>query len=119
MAVIGALILAACAPEPTPVPPTPEPGAEPELETEPTVPEQTPGFVRYSVEPVPVPNTFQDAVRAGTRTQEGRPGPEYWQQRVDYVIDAQLDPETAVLTGEETITYSNNSPNPLDRKSVV
>ena len=44
------------------------------------------------------------------RAADGRPGPEYWQQRVDYAIEATLDPATNVLTGSETIRYTNNSP---------
>ncbi len=62
---------------------------------------------------VPVPPAFQAALKAGTRTADGKPGPAYWQQRVDYRIDAQLDPKTAVLQGEETIRYQNNSPDTL------
>jgi len=44
------------------------------------------------------------------RTGAGRPGPDYWQQKVDYRIDASLDPVTQLLTGSETIRYTNNSP---------
>jgi hypothetical protein len=49
----------------------------------------------------------------GYRAADGRPGPEYWQQRVDYVIDATLDAERQVLTGRETVRYTNNAPLPL------
>ena len=48
-----------------------------------------------------------------TRTGAGRPGPKYWQQRVDYTIRATLDPETDSLRGVETIHYQNRSPDPL------
>ena len=48
-----------------------------------------------------------------TRTASGAPGPEYWQQRVNYEIDVQLDEENHRLTGHETITYQNNSPDHL------
>jgi len=44
------------------------------------------------------------------RAADGRPGPRYWQQRVDYAIDATLDAERNVLAGRETIRYTNNSP---------
>ena len=48
------------------------------------------------------------------RTASGAPGPQYWQQRADYKIEAELDDENQRLTGAETITYYNNSPDPLD-----
>jgi hypothetical protein len=54
--------------------------------------------------PIPV-----NSYRAG----DGAPGPDYWQNRADYKIAATLDPETATLTGDETITYTNNSPTAL------
>jgi hypothetical protein len=47
------------------------------------------------------------------RTGAGRPGPDYWQQNVDYRIDVSLDPTTQLLTGSETIHYTNNSPHAL------
>jgi hypothetical protein len=48
------------------------------------------------------------------RTGAGRPGPGYWQQRVDYTIRARLDVTTHVLEGSERISYVNNSPGRLD-----
>ena len=47
------------------------------------------------------------------RTASGAPGPEYYQQRADYVMDIKIDDETQRLYGEETITYTNNSPDAL------
>ena len=47
------------------------------------------------------------------RTASGAPGPKYWQQRADYDITAALDEKNKRITGSETITYYNNSPNPL------
>ncbi len=47
------------------------------------------------------------------RTASGAPGPKYWQQRVDYDIKATLDENKLLLTGAETITYYNNSPDVL------
>ncbi|WP_140938194.1 M1 family metallopeptidase [Sphingobacterium lumbrici] len=47
------------------------------------------------------------------RTASGAPGAMYWQQKADYVIDVEIDDENQVLTGSETITYFNNSPDPL------
>jgi peptidase M1-like protein len=54
---------------------------------------------------LPTPNTI--------RTGAGAPGPDYWQQRVDYVIRASLDTVAQRVTGEERITYTNNSPDTL------
>lgn len=48
------------------------------------------------------------------RTASGAPGSMYWQQKADYVIDAELDEINQVLKGSETITYTNNSPDALN-----
>lgn len=48
------------------------------------------------------------------RTASGAPGAKYWQQRADYDIKCDLDEKNLKLTGSETITYYNNSPDPLD-----
>ncbi|GAA3981943.1 M1 family metallopeptidase [Pedobacter ginsengiterrae] len=47
------------------------------------------------------------------RTASGAPGVKYWQQRADYNIKCTLDEKNLLLTGSETITYTNNSPDPL------
>src|SRR5215510_3857396 len=47
------------------------------------------------------------------RTASGAPGPKYWQQRCDYDIKCELDEKNLKLTGSETITYYNNSPDVL------
>lgn len=47
------------------------------------------------------------------RTASGAPGHKYWQQKVDYTIDVELDDATQRIIGKETITYSNNSPDTL------
>ena len=54
---------------------------------------------------LPTPNEY--------RTGSGRPGPKYWQQRVDYRIAATLDPAKNELRGRETIHYVNHSPDAL------
>ena len=56
-------------------------------------------------EALPTPNTWRNA--------GGQPGHEYWQQKVDYEIKAVLDEDNRRLTAEETITYTNNSPDTL------
>jgi hypothetical protein len=47
------------------------------------------------------------------RSASGAPGPKYWQQKADYDISAKLDDDKQRLDGVETITYYNNSPDPL------
>jgi hypothetical protein len=51
------------------------------------------------------PNKYHNA--------SGAPGVEYYQQKVDYAMDIELDDENSRLYGEETITYTNNSPDQL------
>jgi hypothetical protein len=47
------------------------------------------------------------------REGSGRPGPRYWQQRVDYTIAVRLDTATHTISGRETIRYTNHSPDTL------
>ncbi|MBC7720592.1 MAG: M1 family metallopeptidase [Pedobacter sp.] len=54
---------------------------------------------------LPTPNEY--------RTASGAPGPKYWQQRADYDIKCTLDEKKLTLTGNETISYYNNSPDVL------
>lgn len=43
----------------------------------------------------------------------GEPGAKYWQNRVNYNLDAKIDTATKTLTCTEKITYVNNSPDGL------
>jgi hypothetical protein len=54
---------------------------------------------------LPTPNNY--------RTASGAPGPQYWQQRADYDIACELDEKNFILTGSESVTYFNNSPDAL------
>ncbi len=54
---------------------------------------------------LPTPNSY--------RTASGAPGSDYWQQRCDYNISCELDEISRKLTGKETVTYFNNSPDVL------
>jgi hypothetical protein len=56
-------------------------------------------------ESLPTPNVYRNAA--------GEPGHQYWQQQVDYEIKVRLDEEKRSLSGTETITYKNNSPDTL------
>ena len=48
------------------------------------------------------------------RTASGAPGPAYYQQQADYKINVELDDKKSTLTGSETVTYYNNSPDTLE-----
>lgn len=48
------------------------------------------------------------------RSAAGIPGADYWQNKTDYNISATLDTITQTISGVETITYTNNSPDKLD-----
>jgi len=51
-----------------------------------------------------------------TRSASGQPGQHYWQNRADYLIHATLNEATddTTITGDVTVTYTNNSPDNLD-----
>lgn len=48
-----------------------------------------------------------------TRSASGMPGEAYWQNRADYVLNVELDPEMHQIKGTFRITYTNNSPDNL------
>tara|TARA_Y100001935_G_scaffold255301_1_gene267596 strand:+ start:30617 stop:32965 length:2349 start_codon:yes stop_codon:yes gene_type:complete len=48
------------------------------------------------------------------RTAAGAPGHEYYQQKADYKMNITLDDENQKIYGEATVTYTNNSPDPLE-----
>jgi len=60
-----------------------------------------------------VPTTVQAAYEIGTRSEDGHPGPAYWQNGADYQIHVLFDPLAGDLIGRETITYRNGSPDTL------
>jgi Peptidase family M1 domain len=57
-------------------------------------------------EELPTPNIY--------RTASGSPGHAYYQQKADYSMKIILDDEKQLITGSETVTYTNNSPDKLD-----
>lgn len=56
-------------------------------------------------EVLPTPNVYRNAA--------GAPGHRYWQQEVDYVIDAKLIEDERRLEASQTVTYTNHSPDTL------
>jgi hypothetical protein len=60
---------------------------------------------RQLEEILPTPNSYRSAA--------GEPGPDYWQQKVDYNIDVTLNDKDQSIHGSETIRYHNRSPHTL------
>ena len=54
---------------------------------------------------IPTPNEYRNAA--------GAPGYNYYQQQADYKMNIVIDDATQMLTGDEVITYTNNSPDAL------
>ncbi len=71
--------------------------------------ENVSGFELY------IPYNIQIAYEKGTRSYDGRPGPDYFQNKSSYRIKADFDPDSKILKGREWITYQNNSPEVLNR----
>ncbi len=57
-----------------------------------------------------VAREIQAAYEKGTRSTDGKPGPNYWQNYSDYKIRVSLDPATRLISGSETVVYHNESP---------
>ncbi len=62
-----------------------------------------------------IPLNIKPAYDKGTRSLDGKPGPNYWQNRSEYSIKVNLDPRTKLLQGSEDIVYYNNSPDSLSQ----
>jgi hypothetical protein len=100
-ALLAVLFMAACAPVGEPiVAPLPQGAA---LDT----------AGRPYLRPATASEEYTAALRGGTRTENGAPGPRYWQQRVRYDIQAELDPQERRVTATERIVYRNNAPREL------
>jgi hypothetical protein len=59
--------------------------------------------------PRPIKRTYAE----GTRSLDGKPGRNYWQNRASYTISIAAMPPDRLITGSERITYVNNSPDSL------
>jgi len=75
-----------------------------------TKPERKPGHVntnkfRQLYNEFSTPNMYRAA--------SGAPGSAYYQQQADYKMNIELDDVNAKITGDEVITYTNNSPDVL------
>ena len=60
-----------------------------------------------------VPLNIKRAFEKGTRSTDGKPGVNYWQNNANYDINIEANPVLGKFYGEETIEYFNNSPDTL------
>jgi hypothetical protein len=62
---------------------------------------------------IPVPRNILQAIQKGTRSVDGKPGKNYWQNRADYSLHTNFNPVTRLVAGVVDIAYYNNSPDTL------
>jgi hypothetical protein len=65
-----------------------------------------------------MPRDVQQAFKKGTRSPDGMPGKNYWQNSGRYTIKITTMPPARGVQGEETIVYKNNSPDTLKTPSI-
>jgi hypothetical protein len=107
--------LAACAPasrRPSTLP-SPASGESGNPRAAASAPTGGPASAARAPGPLPVTHAYGRALEKGTRRADGSPGPGYWQQRVRYGIQAELDPVSTEVRGTERIVYFNRSPDTL------
>ncbi|WP_158500546.1 M1 family metallopeptidase [Spirosoma radiotolerans] len=60
-----------------------------------------------------MPRNIKKAYQKGTRSMDGKPGKNYWQNFARYSINITVNPPSRTIRGTEEITYINNSPDTL------
>src|SRR5579871_1688675 len=65
-----------------------------------------------------MPRNIEEAYKKGTRSEDGRPGKNYWQNFGRYNISITALPPSRTVKGSEQVTYINNSPDTL-RNPVI
>lgn len=65
-----------------------------------------------------MPREIKKAYQKGTRSMDGRPGKNYWQNHARYNISITVAPPKRDVNGTEHITYVNNSPDTLKRLNM-
>jgi len=65
-----------------------------------------------------IPRDVKRAYDKGTRSPDGHPGPNYWQNNGNYNIHITVQPPNSTVRGTEQITYYNNSPDTLKQLNM-
>jgi hypothetical protein len=64
-----------------------------------------------------MPKEYKNAYKNQTRSYDGKPGPNYWQNFSEYDIKAEIVPSSKMLRSSQKVVYYNNSPDTL--RSIV
>ena len=70
-------------------------------------------FVASPPTPLYMPRAVKQAYARGTRSPDGKPGRNYWENHARYAITLTVRPPDRHIAGTETIVYHNNSPDTL------
>src|ERR1035437_4545470 len=70
--------------------------------------------INLSAQQLYMPRSVVKAYEKGTRSPDGRPGKNYWQNKGTYDIHIIVAPPNRTVAGSEEITYVNNSPDTLE-----
>lgn len=65
-----------------------------------------------------MPRNIKEAYAKGTRSKDGKPGKNYWQNHGKYTMDITVDAKTKLVSGTETIIYENNSNDSLRNLAI-
>ena len=97
---VAPLVLSACA---TPMP------AAPIQAPSTTVTPTAPAAAAAGAEPLYMPRNVKNAYALGSRSPDGKPGPNYWQNTAVHDINVTVLPPSRTISVTEQITYTNNS----------
>ncbi|WP_158798398.1 M1 family metallopeptidase [Pedobacter sp. L105] len=65
-----------------------------------------------------MPRNIKKAYENGTRSLDGKPGKNYWQNKGKYDMTLTVTPADKMVNGTETIAYTNNSPDTLKQLAI-
>ena len=69
--------------------------------------------IQIFAQQLPIPRNIMATYDKETRSTDGKPGKNYWQNTADYTLNINFNPQTRLLNGNVTIEYINNSPDTL------
>jgi hypothetical protein len=74
--------------------------------------------VQLQAQDLYMPRDIKQAYKNGTRSMDGNPGKNYWQNYGRYNIFLSVSPPSRTVKGVETIVYVNNSPDTLKNPNI-